>query len=250
MIKKIAALLAIITITLSMTGCSAAAESKGLLQSQTPKEGDEIAVVKTNMGEIRLMFFPEEAPKAVENFKTLAKDGYYNSTTFHRVINEFMIQGGDPTATGAGGESMWGKPFEDEISPKLHFFRGALAMANSGPNTNGSQFFMVQANTVDPELLSMIEQARGDEKIGANIGKDNQFVPIKEIFTDEVLNAYKEKGGYPSLEYVFGAPYTIFGQIYSGFETLDSIASVETGDGDKPLEDVIIESITFEKYKK
>ncbi|MFV0313854.1 MAG: peptidylprolyl isomerase, partial [Anaerotignum sp.] len=122
--------------------------SEGNLQAQMPKEGDEIAVITTSEGVIKLQFYPEEAPKAVENFKALAKSDYYKDVIFHRVIEGFMIQGGDPTGTGKGGESSYGEDFEDEISPNLHFYRGALAMANTGPNTNGSQFFIVQNENV------------------------------------------------------------------------------------------------------
>lgn len=115
-----------------------------LEQLQLPKAGEEVAVITTNHGEIKLRLFPEVAPKAVENFKTHAKDGYYNGVTFHRVMNDFMIQGGDPQGTGRGGESIWGKPFEDEFSKDYRNLRGALSMANAGPGTNGSQFFIVQ----------------------------------------------------------------------------------------------------------
>jgi peptidylprolyl isomerase len=102
----------------------------------------------TNQGDIRIKLFPEHAPKTVENFIGLAKKGYYDGIIFHRVITEFMIQGGDPTGTGRGGQSLWGKPFEDECSPELRFNkRGLLAMANAGPNTNGSQFFITTAMT-------------------------------------------------------------------------------------------------------
>src|SRR6185295_8535359 len=91
---------------------------------------------------------PKEAPKTVENFTRLAKKGYYNNLIFHRVIDGFMIQGGDPQGTGMGGESIWGKAFEDEFSEKLKFEKkGLLAMANSGPNTNGSQFFITLVPT-------------------------------------------------------------------------------------------------------
>ncbi len=101
------------------------------------------AILQTNEGNITIKLFPKVAPKAVENFIGLAKKGYYNGTTFHRVIRNFMIQGGDPTGTGAGGESIWGKPFEDEFKPNVVFDRaGLLAMANRGENTNGSQFFI------------------------------------------------------------------------------------------------------------
>jgi cyclophilin family peptidyl-prolyl cis-trans isomerase len=102
----------------------------------------------TNQGTIRIKLFPEHAPKTVENFVGLARKGYYEGIIFHRVITEFMIQGGDPTGTGRGGQSLWGKPFEDECSPELRFNkRGILAMANAGPNTNGSQFFITTAMT-------------------------------------------------------------------------------------------------------
>lgn len=102
----------------------------------------------TNQGTIRIKLFPQHAPKTTENFLGLAKEGYYDGIIFHRVITEFMIQGGDPTGTGRGGQSLWGKPFEDECSPELSFNkRGLLAMANAGPNTNGSQFFITTALT-------------------------------------------------------------------------------------------------------
>jgi len=104
--------------------------------------------INTNQGTIRIKLFPEHAPKTIENFLGLAKKGYYDGIIFHRVITEFMIQGGDPTGTGRGGQSLWGKPFEDECSPELSFStRGILAMANAGPNTNGSQFFITTALT-------------------------------------------------------------------------------------------------------
>ena len=102
------------------------------------------ATIKTNHGEIVIQLFPEQAPKTVENFVGLAKKGYYDGVIFHRVINDFMIQGGDPTGTGMGGESIWGHPFEDEFSNKLFNVRGALSMANSGTNTNGSQILIVK----------------------------------------------------------------------------------------------------------
>lgn len=102
------------------------------------------ASIETSEGTIRVRLFPKEAPKAVENFLTHAREGYYDGLTFHRVINDFMLQGGDPNGDGTGGESIWGGPFEDEFSPVLRNFRGALSMANSGANTNGSQFFIVQ----------------------------------------------------------------------------------------------------------
>jgi len=102
-----------------------------------------IVVLETNMGKIELKLFPKAAPLAVENFVTHVKEGYYNGLIFHRVIKDFMIQGGDPTGTGRGGESIWHKEFKNEYAPNLTFDRPfLLAMANHGPNTNGSQFFI------------------------------------------------------------------------------------------------------------
>ena len=111
-------------------GVNQGGEDMVLEQLNMPKTGEEIAVIRTNFGDIKIRLFPEVAPKAVENFKTHAQNGYYDGITFHRVIKDFMIQGGDPEATGRGGESIWGEPFEDEFDIYYHNFRGALSMAN------------------------------------------------------------------------------------------------------------------------
>ena len=109
---------------------------------------DPIVVLETNQGNIELELMPKVAPKACENFIKLAEKKYYDGLIFHRVIKGFMIQGGDPTGTGSGGDSIWGGPFEDEFSPNVQFDSPwILAMANSGPRTNGSQFFITTAKT-------------------------------------------------------------------------------------------------------
>lgn len=109
---------------------------------------EKTVVLETNQGSIEIKLFPDIAPKACENFVKLAQAGYYNGIIFHRVIKKFMIQGGDPTGTGRGGESTWGAPFADEFNPAVTFAKpGTVAMANSGPNTNGSQFFITTAST-------------------------------------------------------------------------------------------------------
>jgi len=109
---------------------------------------DNVAVLETNQGNIEIKLMPDVAPQACENFTKLAEKGYYNGLVFHRVIKEFMIQGGDPTGTGAGGQSIWGEPFKDEVNQKVQFDSpGILAMANAGPNSNGSQFFITTAKT-------------------------------------------------------------------------------------------------------
>ena len=221
-----------------------------ILQAQMPEEGEEIAVITTSKGVVKMRFVPEEAPKAVENFKTLAKKGYYNGLLFHRVIEDFMVQTGDPKGDGTGGESCWGEAFEDEISPKLHYYRGAVAMANSGANTNGSQFFIVQAKDVVEEALTALRDARDNNK-GEELGvtlTDGKYYTFSQLFPDSVLEHYKEVGGAAHLEYVFGNPYTIFGQVFEGLDVVDAIAAAETNENDKPVEDITIESITFENY--
>ena len=247
--KKHVALVLAATLMLFTAGCSKSeidennlTVSNTNLQAQMPEKGDEIAVITTSEGVIKLQFYPEEAPKAVENFKTLAKSDYYEDVIFHRVIEGFMIQGGDPTGTGTGGESSWGEDFEDEISPNLHFYRGALAMANRGPNTNGSQFFIVQNDKVADQYIEAIRQARdSNEEVG---------VPLDKIFPDSVLDYYTEHGGSVELEFVFGGPYTIFGQVFEGMDVVDKIAAVEVdGKNHKPLEDVVIQKVEFVNYE-
>jgi peptidylprolyl isomerase len=119
--------------------------------SQAEKENavaNQTVVLETNQGNVEIKLYPEYAPKAVENFVGLVNKGYYNGLIFHRVIKNFMIQGGDPTGTGGGGQSLWGGKFDDEFSNKIRFDRkGLLAMANAGPGTNGSQFFITTVPT-------------------------------------------------------------------------------------------------------
>ena len=253
--KKYAALFFAAALMLFAAGCSKTEENRNnseetdtILQSQMPEEGDEIAVITTSEGVIKLQFYPEEAPKAVENFKTLAKSGYYDSVIFHRVIEGFMIQGGDPTGTGRGGESCWGEAFDDEISPKLHFYRGALAMANSGANTNGSQFFIVQNKGVSEELINSIREARdSNNELGITIGE--QFYTLNQLFPDTVLDYYTRHGGSVELEYIRGTPYTIFGQVFEGMDVVDKIAAAEVdAENDKPLKDIVIEKVELTNY--
>ncbi|NQT47123.1 MAG: peptidylprolyl isomerase [Candidatus Omnitrophica bacterium] len=134
-------LLALLMIAFFNNGCN---------KSPSPvyKTEHKVMILETTQGIIEIKLMPDAAPKACENFMKLAEDGYYDRVIFHRVIKGFMIQGGDPTGTGRGGDSIWGKPFEDEVSPSIKFDSpGLLAMANSGPNTNGSQFFITTAET-------------------------------------------------------------------------------------------------------
>jgi len=218
-----------ITKTLEEDGIFDALERFGMVEKELhlPQVDIEtvegpIATIKTNHGDLRIKLFPEQAPKTVANFVALSKDGYYDGVIFHRIIKDFMIQGGDPTGTGMGGESIYGESFEDEFSEELYNIRGALSMANAGPNTNGSQFFIVQNQHLP---YSKKEIARGGWP-----------EPIAEI--------YAEQGGTPHLD----RRHTVFGQLAdeASYEVLDAIAGVETGAMDKPVEDVVIETIEIE----
>ena len=181
-------------------------------QAKGPK-----ATIKTNHGDIVIQLFPEEAPMTVENFVRLAQKGYYDGITFHRVISDFMIQGGDPEGTGAGGQSIWGHNFEDEFSNELFNLRGALSMANAGPNTNGSQFFIVQNKNMPKRFIQQLRDAQ---------------------YPEEVVKAYKQ-GGTPWLDH----RHTVFGHVTEGMDVVDEIAKVAKDGSDKPLEDVVITTV-------
>ncbi len=189
-------------------------------QLEKPQTGDLTVRMVTSKGDILIKMFPEQAPKAVENFTTHAKNGYYDGLKFHRVIKDFMIQGGDPMGTGIGGESIWGNTFEDEFSPLLHNLRGALSMANAGPSTNGSQFFIVQAASVPQQMLDQMED-------------------LRDYFPEECEKDYSELGGTPWLDY----HHTVFGQVYEGMDIVDAIANTKVNGNDMPLDDITVTRI-------
>jgi Peptidyl-prolyl cis-trans isomerase (rotamase) - cyclophilin family len=178
-----------------------------------------VAVLETTKGTVKIQLFPVQAPKTVENFVGLIEKGYYDGIIFHRVISDFMIQGGDPTGTGMGGESLWGDSFEDEFSDEVFNLRGALSMANAGPNTNGSQFFIVQASRVPANMLRQ----------------------LKGLVPDEVVSAYGEQGGTPWLD----KRHTVFGHVIEGMDVVDDMAKVRVNYADKPLEDIKIIKATI-----
>ena len=187
----------------------------------TKAEGPQ-ATIKTSLGEVKVQLFAKLAPKTVKNFVELAKKGYYNGVLFHRVSPDFMIQGGDPTGTGRGGESIYGEAFEDEFSDQLFNFNGALSMANAGPNTNGSQFFIVSASRVPANMLEQMKM----------VG-----------YPQEIIDHYKETGGTPWLDH----RHTVFGQVISGMEIVGKISKVDRDGMDKPKKDVMMNEITIEE---
>lgn len=245
-------------------------------QLEKPAAGDKVVIMHTSMGDVHIRLFPEAAPKAVENFTTHAKNGYYNGLTFHRVIKDFMIQGGDPNGTGTGGENIWKtNGFEDEFDKKLLNLRGSLVMANSGPSTNGSQFFINQAGPTGntAEGLKKAAQTNNDtvaaqakfyyEQYKAYYGAsftsqypteesfaNANMAPVASLVPDEVWELYAKHGGSVHLDgawrYVGG--HTVFGQVYEGMDVVDAIAAVETDSNDKPTTAVTITSIEVIDY--
>ncbi|MCI1974574.1 MAG: peptidylprolyl isomerase [Limosilactobacillus sp.] len=175
--------------------------------------------IKTNLGEITIQLFEKQAPKTVNNFIQLAEKGYYDGVIFHRVIPDFMIQGGDLTGTGRGGKSIYGKVFEDEFSDELFNFTGAVSMANAGPNTNGSQFFIVSNEHVP---ANMIEQMK---VVG---------------YPEEIIDHYAEVGGTPWLDH----RHTVFGQVIDGMDVVKKISQAKRDNMDKPKKDIIMEKVT------
>lgn len=204
-------------------------EIKKYPQLQELKAGDEIAILHTNMGDIKIKLFRELAPKTVENFTKHIENKYYDNVIFHRVIKDFMIQGGDPDGTGMGGESIYGAGFEDEFVPNLINIRGALSMANTGqPMSNGNQFFIVQNSNVPQETMPQYEAY-----------VDSSYV------NDTWKKMYLNFGGTPHLD----GHHTVFGQVVQGMDVVDKIANVETNEMDKPNEDVVIKSAEVIKFK-
>ena len=232
-------------------------------QLDMPQKGEEVAILHTSMGDIYMHFFPEACPKTVENFLTHAKNGYYDGLTFHRIMNDFMIQGGDPNGNGTGGESVNGGTFEDEFSNKLFNLRGSVAMANSGPDTNGSQFFINQKKTADVDsytanwnavysTLCTYKDAGQLEAFIAMYGRQYNAFYDPQLVPDDVKKLYTEQGGNPTLDGAFNVidrGHTVFAQVYEGMDVVDKIAAVEVDASDKPLTPVIIESIEVMEYK-
>jgi peptidylprolyl isomerase len=163
------------------------------------KQKNMTALIKTNKGDIKIELFSQDAPNTVANFVKLAEQGFYDNTKFHRVIKDFMIQGGDPLSKDDSKKSLWGRggpgyAFADEIGPNNHNYAGTIAMANSGPDTNGSQFFI---NTVD-----------------------NNYLDSK---------------------------HTVFGKVVEGMDVVYAIDSVATEGRDRPVEDIIVQTIMIQK---
>lgn len=204
-----------------------------------PEIGEKIAVITVkDYGEIKIKLFPEQTPKAVENFMGLADMEYYNEIIFHRVIPSFMNQTGDPRGDGTGGKSIWGEEFEGELGEGLYHFSGAVAYAHTQYSfTNGSQFYIV--NT-----------AEGECKYGGTYQDDGSYRELASFeeagmdYPESVKQLYTEKGGVPYLD----GGYTVFGQVFEGMDIVRAIGKSETDENDKPLTQVVMENVRIEEY--
>lgn len=224
--KKVFAVVVAAMMCLTLGACSTKTVNLSKVQSDevqfaAPASGDTVATIKTDKGDIKIKLYPEYAPLAVENFVTHAQNGYYDGVIFHRVVEDFVIQTGDPEGTGYGGNSIWQLPFSDEFSDNLHHYTGAISMANSGEDTNRSQFFIVTcqpSSTISNEIVTLMQEAG---------------------WRSEVIDAYKQAGGAPNLDY----RHTVFGQVYEGLEVAFDISFAKTDENEKPKETITIQSI-------
>lgn len=225
--KRSAIFICILIGIIFMAGCKQEVNQLG-----KPKAGNTVAYIEVrDYGTIKVRFFDQEAPKAVENFVTHAKKGYYDGQSFYRIIEGSRIESGDPTKTGTGGESIWGEYFKDEFDPDLQPYYGALCMENYGVDKNSSEFFIVQSKkTFNEKILNQIEDSYNIE------------------FSEKARKLYATKGGEPW----FYEKNTVFGQVYDGYDVLEKISKVKKTDEEKgiPAEEVIIDHIKIAKYKR
>ncbi|MCL2854554.1 MAG: peptidylprolyl isomerase [Defluviitaleaceae bacterium] len=237
----------------AMQGSVDLEQAEGSLAHQIgyPEAGEGFAVMRTSHGDVYIRLFPETAPLAVENFVTHARNGYFDGLIFHRVIENFMIQGGDPQGTGMGGESIWGQGFGNELSVNLQHIRGALSMANSDmpeigrTNTNGSQFFVVQNSGLDAGTRANFEQILEYHMDDLYPGLESMGIRFRDVYPEDFIRHYLEHGGTPHLDF----RHTVFGQVFRGMDVVDAIGGVAVIDPDphtgnhRPIDDVVINTI-------
>lgn len=217
-----------ISVILMLLFSSCNSKNTELEQFKIPEKGEEIAVIETDHGIIKIRLFPEIAPKAVENFKTLAREGYYNGKTFHRIRKDDFIMAVDSLKEENYKNSIWGEPFEDEFNSEYCHFRGAVSMANRGANTNESSFFIVKRDYVDDDIIEIMKE----------LGED-------EGFSQGAINTYETLGGLYELDF----KHTVFGQVFEGIEIVDAISNVDLDFIFEPMEPVIIKKVEIVKYE-
>lgn len=221
--RKLVALLLIAALAMALCCCTGGDTTykSDEIQFSAVESGDYIVAFDTSKGTFKAVLYAEYAPKSVENFAALAGSGFYDGMEFHRVIENLLIQSGDPTDTGTGGSSASGEAVPNEFCNELHNFKGALGMATNDNGDNLSQFYIVTGGPIDGAVA---------EKLTAS------------GYSDSVVKVYKEWGGAPHLDF----RYTVFGQVYEGFDVLEKICSVKVDSFNRPQKKVILNSVKVE----
>ncbi len=226
--RGIAILLLLVVLILSLASCGKKEEEppqvrNPLPQLNSPSVGDTIVTITTNKGTIKAILFDKAAPQTVTNFVKLTDSGYYDGMIIHKAIADFVIQMGDPTAEGNGGDSFNGVGIPLEYNESLHNFTGAIGMAAGTDGLSYSQFYIVAGSEVSEEYISAMQSAG---------------------YAANVIEAYKELGGQPSLDY----EYTIFGQVFEGLDIVQEIANSKVDKWNRPKKDVIVSSVSISSY--
>ncbi len=229
---KMAAAFCAVLAACCMTACgqkSVSLDNESIANIAPPVEGEDIAILTLkDYGDVKIKLFPDETSKGAENFRTLIENGYYDELIFHRVVKNFVIQGGDPTGTGMGGKDCWddASGFAQTISPNLYHFTGAVAYATAADHLNNSQFYIVTGEPITEDYFAMLAGTYG------------------KSFSESVQKLYYSLGGTPFLD----GDYEVFGQVFDGMEHCLAIQEVAVDTQDKPTSSVVIEKAVMAKY--
>ena len=232
MLRKTLSLILTVCLCLSLASCGKKADSgkeerteSPLRQLSAPVEGDTVVTIMTDMGTIRAVIFDDLVPSTAQNFIGLAESGYYDGMIIHKVIDEFVMQFGDKTLKGNGGDSFSGTGVSPEFRDDLHSYKGSLGMVVYGDGLQYSQFFIVAGSNVSDEYVAEMQKAG---------------------YSQDVIDAYEKLGGLPGLDYV----YTVFGQVFEGMDVVEQITSQETDKYNRPKKDITVKTVTISYYSE
>ncbi len=230
MTKKILSLVMALSLAFCLAACAGKSSTDGsnktessVLQLNAPSEGDTIVTIVTDKGTIKAVIYDELVPNTASNFISLVESGYYDGMVIHKVIKDFVMQLGDKTLKGDGGESSTGHGIEPEFRDDLHSYTGSLGMVTYGDGLEYSQFFIVAGSQVSEEYINEMRDAGYDE---------------------DVIDTFSKIGGQPGFDYV----YTVFGQVFEGMDTVTEIVSQDTDKYNRPKKDITVKSITISTY--